>query len=269
MKLLDSLEKRFGNLALRNVVLGVVVAQLVVYALMLSGQLSIGSLVLNPFFVVEGGEFWRLVTFIICPPFLAEGAFDALFLGFFWFIFWMMGRNLEDQWGVFRFNLYLAAGVLFTLAGTFTGYFIAPDPLIYVSPRFLFTSVFLAFAVLNPEMEFRVYFILPVKVKWLAWLVGAFAVLGIVLQPSWGGKLAALGPFINFLLFFRWEVAASAKSSIRRRKHEAAIKASEEEPFHQCTQCGATDRSHPERAFRYKEVDGEPVGICDACRDAV
>ena len=268
MKLLESLEKRLGNLALPNIVLGIVVAQLVVYALMLAGQLAIESLVLNPFLVVEGNQFWRLITFIICPPFLARGAFDALFLGLFWYIFWMMSQSLESTWGTFRFNLYLFAGVFFTLIGTFAGYFIAPDIHIFVSPRFLYTSVFLAFAVLNPNVEFHLFFILPIKVKWLAWVVGVFALLGIAVQPTWGAKLAALGPFINFLLFFRYELVLSAKSAQRRKKHSAEMKVLAEEPFHICTQCGATDQSHPERSFRYKEVEGDPVGLCDTCRES-
>ncbi|MGC6455039.1 MAG: hypothetical protein ACON39_08455 [Coraliomargaritaceae bacterium] len=268
IKLLESLEKRLSSLAFPNIVLGIVVAQLIVYALMLIGQLNIESLVLNPFLVVEGKQYWRLVTFIICPPFLAQGAFDALFLGLFWYIFWMMGQHLESAWGTFRFNLYLIAGVFFTLLGTFVGYFLSPDVQVFISPRFLYTSTFLAFAVINPNIEFHIFFILPVKVKWLAWIVGVFAILGIVVQPSWGAKLAALGPFINFLIFFRYELVTSAQSADRRKKHAAQVKALAEEPFHLCTQCGANDRTHPERSFRYKEVDGEPLGICDACREA-
>lgn len=268
MKLLESLEKRLGNLALPNIVLGIVVAQLIVYALMLTGQLAIDSLVLNPFLVVEGKQYWRLVTFVICPPFLASGAFDALFLALFWYIFWMMSHNLESAWGTFRFNLYLIAGIFFTLIGTFAGYLIAPDTYIFVSPRFLYTSVFLAFAVLNPNVQFHIFFILPVKVKWLAWIVGVFSLLGIAIQPSWGGKLAAIAPFINFLIFFRYELLISAKSAHRRKKHSVAMKTLADEPFHVCTECGATDQSHPERSFRYKDVDGNPVGLCDACRDS-
>lgn len=267
MKFLDNLENRWGHLGIRNVILGLVVAQLVVYALMLSGQLGIEGLILNPFLVVEGNQYWRLITFVICPPFLARGAFDALFLGLFWYIFWMMSQSLENQWGVFRFNLYLLAGVLFTLLGTFAGYFIAPDPQIFVSPRFLYTSVFLAFAVLNPEIKFYVFFILPIKVKWLAWFIGVFALLGIILQPSWGGKLAALGPFLNFILFFHRDLLARTKAASRSRRFEAEKRAKQEEPFHFCTYCDATDRSHPELSFRYKEVEGELICICDLCRE--
>jgi hypothetical protein len=266
MKFLESLEKRFGHLALPNVVLGLVIAQLIVYALMLSGWLSIRELVLDPDLIVKGNQYWRLITFIVCPPYIAQGAFDALFLGLFWYIFWMMSQTLENQWGVFRFNLYLLAGVLFTVLGTFIGYFIAPEQAIYVSPRFLYTSVFLAFAVLNPNIEFHIFFVLPVKVKWLAWIVGIFAVLGIVVQPTMGGKLAAIGPFVNFLLFFRSQLVESIQSGRKRAKHTTKVQVAKEEPFHICIQCGATDRSHPERIFRYKEAEGVPVGICDACR---
>lgn len=268
MKLLDSLEKRLGHLAVSNVILGLVVAQLLVYALMLSGRLSVEMLVLNPLRVVEFHEYWRLVTFIICPPFLPQGAFDALFLAFFWYIFWMMAGALESAWGAFRFNVYLLAGVFFTLVGTFVGYWISPSPDIFVSPRFLYMSVFFAFAVFHPDFEFYLFFVVPVKVKWLAYIIGGFTLLGILGLPSWGYRLAALGPFINFFLFFRGALVHSVQSRQRRAKFAAEKRARDAEAFHVCTVCGATDQTHPERGFRYKEIDGEPVGVCDACREA-
>ena len=147
MGFLDKLEKRFGNWAISNIILGLIIGQIAVYAMMLLGYASIESLILNPLLVIEGQQYWRLVTFVICPPFLATGAFDALFLGLFWYIFWMMSQNLESVWGAFRFNLYLYCGIFCTLIGAFLGYLISPETHIFISPRFLYTSVFFAFAV--------------------------------------------------------------------------------------------------------------------------
>lgn len=224
MKLLDSLEKRFGHLAVSNVILGLVIGQLLVYALMLSGRLSVGSLVLNPHNVVVGHEYWRLITFIICPPFLPQGAFDALFLALFWYIFWMMGGALEAAWGAFRFNVYLLAGVFFTVLGAFVGYWMSPVPDIWVNPRFLYMSVFFAFAVFHPNFEFYLMFVLPVKVKWLAYVIGGITLLGIIGLPTWGHRLAALGPFLNFFLFFRGAFVHSVQSRQRRAKFAAEKK---------------------------------------------
>lgn len=267
MTFLDKLEKRFGKWAISNVILGLIIAQICVYALMLSGYASIESLILNPMMVIEAHQYWRLVTFVICPPFLATGAFDALFLGLFWYIFWMMSQNLESVWGAFRFNVYLYSGILFTLLGTFTGYFISPETHIFVSPRFLYTSVFFAFAVFFPHVQFYLFFVIPVKVKWLAYIIGAFTLLGIIFAPTWGYKLAALGPFVNFLLFFRKAFTQSVEASRRRKQFAAEKRARDAEAFHVCTMCGATDKTHPDRSFRYKEIDSEPAGICNVCRD--
>ena len=47
-----------------------------------------------------------------------------------------------------------------------------------------------------------------------------------------------------------------------------ALKAEKEkfeaEPFHICEQCGATDKSHPDRDFRYRKESC----ICEACLSA-
>ncbi|MEN8662673.1 MAG: hypothetical protein ACN4GF_07555, partial [Lentimonas sp.] len=67
MKLLDSLEKRFGHLAIPNVVMILIVMQLVMLAAILTGRVEFISLILFPKAVL-GGEWWRLFSFTIAPP---------------------------------------------------------------------------------------------------------------------------------------------------------------------------------------------------------
>lgn len=83
MSKLDNLEKRFGHWAVSNVALYIVMAQLVVFAMILAGQVDFNTLSLDPAAILRGGEFWRLFSFVIAPPFIADSAFGALFLAFF------------------------------------------------------------------------------------------------------------------------------------------------------------------------------------------
>ena len=106
MTFLDKLEKRFGHWAVPNVVLYVIVAQLVVYALVISGRISFVTLPLIPKAVL-GGELWRLFSFLISPPNIAGGAMSALFLAFFLVYF------LDDEFGT-RTDLGRVLGLMST-----------------------------------------------------------------------------------------------------------------------------------------------------------
>jgi hypothetical protein len=266
MKLLDSLEKRYGHLAVPNVVLTLIIAQLVLYAAILIGRVEFISLLLIPKAVL-GGEWWRLISFLIAPPTVASTLFQGLFLAFFWYIFWMMSSALEAAWGVFRFNLFLLVGVVFTIAGAFLGQLISPNAIIVVTPYFLYTSVFFAFATLNPNIQFLIFFVIPMKVKWLAWIVGAVTAATFLFAPSMGDRLAILAPLLNYFIFFRDAMTQSVKSRKRRVRYEKQKHAFANEALHTCSQCGATEKTDQDRHFRYKMVDGNAICICETCRE--
>ena len=267
MNTLDKLEKRFGHWAVPNVMLYLIIAQLLVYALILGGVLSFGSMPLIPSEVIHNRQYWRLITFMIAPPYIAGGALGGLFLAIFWYILWMMSGAIEAAWGAFRFNCYLLLGVILTLIGSFAGQLISPDSLIVIFPDFLYLSIFYAFAVLNPHFEFYMFFILPVKVKWLAILSAVFVGFEILGAGSMGMRLAILAPVLNFLLFFRDAFVHSLRAERRRRQFQTERRERATEAQHLCILCGATEKSHAERDFRYRKVDGEHVAVCDECRE--
>lgn len=265
MKFLDSLEKRLGHLAVPNVILVLIVAQLFIYAAVLTGRVNMGSIVLIPQAVLAG-EWWRLFSFLIAPPFVAGSALDALFLAFFWYILWFMSGALESVWGVFRFNLYLLTAILLAIAGAFAGYFVSPGDLIFISTTFVYYTIFFAFATLHPNIQFLIFFIIPMKVKWLAWIIFAVGALSFLGMPSMGQRFAFAAPFLAYLLFFKDAITQSMKAKQRRVKFDAERRAKAAQALHTCSSCGATDRSHPDRDFRYKTVDGDAVCICEECR---
>lgn len=266
MRFLDKLEKHFSFLAVPNVALTLIVAQLFIYAAILIGRVDMASIVLIPK-AIFGGEWWRLVSFLIAPPYVAGTLFQALFLAFFWYIFWMMSQNLEAAWGVFRFNVYLLATILFAVAGAFIGQLISPSSLIAVSISFLYYSVFFAFATLNPNIQFLIFFVIPMKVKWLAWIILGFGFLAFLSMPSIGHRIAFVAPFLGYLLFFKDAMKQSVESRKRRARFEAERRQYADEALHTCSVCGATDKTHPDREFRYKVVGQDTVCICEVCRE--
>lgn len=265
MSFLNKLERRFGGLAVPSIAKYLVIAQVAVYALVLLGQVSFGSLVLVPSAVLQG-EIWRLVTFVICPPEIATTPVSMIFLAFQWYVFFMIGNTLEQEWGVFRLNCYLYLGMLFAIIGAFVGHLISPVPEVFILPSYLYWTAFFAFATLYPNIQFLLL-VIPVKVKWLAWFLLAYIGYILMIVPTMGYRVAICFPFLNYVLFFHKSVLQSVQAKQRRKKFAAENRVRDSEAFHVCAICGATDKTHPERNFRYKEIDGEQVAVCNVCRD--
>jgi hypothetical protein len=240
MKPLDKLQKTFGRFAVPNLTVILVVCQILAYVLQFFNPGLADALELIPGRVLEG-EGWRLVSFLFQPPLT-----NPIFAFFFWYMFYLMGTALEHSWGAFRYNVFLLIGYLATAGVAF----ITPDA--PASSGFLQGSVFLAFAFLFPDFQLMLFFILPVKIKWLALLqwLGYFYVLAFGAATD---QLVVAAAICNFLLFFGKDIFLRVRAGRRHMAQQAQqIKARKgPPPFHCCRICGITDQSHPDMDFRY------------------
>ncbi len=241
MYFLDKLERAFGRCAIAHLALYLVIGQAFVLLAVLLGKLEIVQLILVPGLVLEG-EWWRVVTFLFVPP--PPGMFGYIFTAFALYIFYLMGSALEGAWGAFRFNLYLLLGVGLTVGLGFL------QPFSVVSNAFIAGSVFLAFAYLNPNFELLLFFILPVKIKWLALLTWILYAVSFV-SGSWSVRLQILASVGNFLIFFTPDMMRGLKQRKRTHVREVERREAEAQPRHRCHVCGKTDRTDPQMDFRY------------------
>jgi hypothetical protein len=241
MSLLTKLERFLGRFAIPNLSLILVAGQVLFWGLALMAGFNLERLALRPTAVLEG-EVWRLVAFLLYPP-----NAHPVFIAFAWYLFYLMGGALDHYWGAFRYNAFLGLGWLLTVAVAFI------TPGAYASNLFLAGSVFLAFAYLNPDFVMMLFFILPVKIKWLAllqWLGYGFV---LVVGP-WPARLMVLAATGNFLVFFAGDIAHQIRTGRPRMAHQARVFAArpeEDEPRHRCRVCGKTDLSDPQMDFRY------------------
>src|ERR1044071_6480528 len=165
MSFLDRLERRFGFIAVPGLIRAVVTLNALVFVLVFVNK-GFDSYLALDISRIRAGEIWRLVTYLFVPG-TANPLLIAVALWFLWFI----GEGLERAWGPFRLTLYFLAGMIGTTAAAF-----------FFGARFsntmLVSSLFFAFARFYPDEVIYILFILPAKIKWVAWAMAVFLLFG-------------------------------------------------------------------------------------------
>ncbi len=253
MSLLDKLERRFRRFAVPHVTEVLIASQVALFAIQAVNPGVPEKLMLLPREVMAG-QAWRVITFLLLPPI---GNLVCAF--FFWYLFYLMGTALEASWGVFRYNAFLLIGWAATVAAAF----VLPDA--HSSNAFLEGSVFLAFAALYPNFELVLFFLLPVKVKWLALLawIGYFLTL---VFGEWEARLLVGASIANFLVFFGPAIARRMRSGRWRMARQVEHIVERTKPRHTCRTCGITNLTHPRAGFRYCRLC---AGTCCYCTEHV
>ena len=204
------------------------------------------------------GQVWRLVTFLIAPGY-GGSIWNSLFVFLMLFFYYRIGIMLERNMGTLKFNLFYFTGViLMDIAGLVFGWHVTADS--------LHTSLILAFATLYSEGQVLLFYIIPIKMKYLAWFYLAMTALECIAYRT----LLPLVPLVNYLLFFwsdfhsllpvNWRVKQQRKreSFSHQPKQKpnpnwaAGYQKPPQKPYrHKCTVCGRTDTDYPDLEFRY------------------
>lgn len=262
-------ESKYRDWIIENIGLYIVGLQAIFYLLILSGFISLESLLLIPAKVIGEGQIWRLFTFAFIPPAIPDLGMGLLYLIINWYVFIIIAQYLEVYWGSFLFNLYCLFVFAFSLLATFLVFFIPSDFLVFINPQVFFYSfffiIFLAFAVINPEFEMLLFFVLPLKVKYLAIMSCIFYVLSFLGAVTLMDKVLMLICVFTFILFFYDTIKLNIKQ--KRRFHSQRKQSeSSNEAMHICIECGKSDVSNPELEFRYRNENGKTVCYCNLCR---
>lgn len=258
---------RNRNKGIPNLMLWICAANAVVF---LMSQFVSSELPSQLYFNAEAimrGEVWRLFTYIFTfacgSSFLLSALLGAVISIMFYY--WI-GRLLENTWGTLRFNIFYFSGILITdLAGMLL-YWCCDVP-ISLSSHFLNLSMFLAVATLIPENRVYLYMIIPVKMKWMAWLDLGLTAYQIIdsLISRWsylpllptnmaiGFVLSAFFPLVallNYFLFFGRGIkvllpnGSRRSGSFREQKRRADFRR------------GAEAQPNPDWAKNYRSESG-------------
>lgn len=263
MNFLDKWERRIGKYAIPNLTLYLIGAYVVGYVLSLTGSGLLNALTLDPYKILHG-QVWRLVTWILIPPSTQNIFFYVIMLLFYY----QLGMALERTWGTFRYNVYIFGGVLYTILGAFLTWLAllfsnGNDPLIgqyvgwSVSTYYICMSIFLAFAACYPDMQILLYFIIPIKMKWMAYVYAALMIYDFI-RSNAPGRVIMFMSLLNFLIFFlstrdfkKYSPKEARRKAVYRQATRPSAAASGVITKHKCAICGRTERDDPTLEFRF------------------
>ena len=262
-KIRDAVDRfcaRHPNFGIPRLMLYIVAGNVIVYLLAMFTSTKNPAALSFLTFNLSGllrGEFWRIVTYVFFP--LSASPFQLLLT---LYLYYWIGSVLEREWGTARFTLYYLSGVLLTVIGTIISSLITGDyGLTVIGARYVNLSLYLAFAVLFPETQLMIFFIIPVKMKWLGIISGAFFLFSVIssgINSDWFGVVLPLIALLNFLVFVWPEIqrlrgiqkhlnsrqSVNFRQAVRQQQQQKGYR-------HKCAVCGRTDADYPDLQFRY------------------
>lgn len=261
---LDKLERKFGKYAINNLIIYILIIYFMGTVISFINPGLYKSYLMLDVEKVLQGQIWRLFTFLIQPVFRN----NIVFLFFQFHLYYMIGSSLENVWGAFKFNLYFLSGIIFNIIAIFIMYFITGESFT-LGLQYLNRSMFFAFALMFPDIQFLLFFFIPVKVKYLAIIYGITYVYEIVQSFRFEAYYVGVAIFIslgNFLIYFfntRNYKQYNPREIKRRRKFKREIKQSSPRgkvvsfngrkavAMHKCTICERTEFDDEELEFRF------------------
>jgi hypothetical protein len=254
MSWINRAENKFGHFAIPGLIRTVAILNAIVFVLYKLYPPALAWLVLDPDAVLRG-EVWRLVSYLFIPAIGAPVA-DWLFAALYIYYIWWIGDGLEEAMGSFRLNLFYLLGVIGTTAAAFF------SPSTNFATAMLNSTLLFAFARYYPDVQIYFMMILPVKVKWMAWISAALLLFGF-LGNGWDYRAALLVAFANYFLFFGKELfqeVAQRRDVQERRRRFAEAQLSDDEALHRCAVCGRTEQTAPDLTFRVARDGQEYCG---------
>lgn len=259
MNWLDKLERKLGRFAIPNLTVYLLVGYVIGFGIVNLMRDMVGYLTLEPALILRG-QVWRLISWVLIPP--TDNLISLVFLVL---LYYSLGTALERTWGSFRYNVYIFSGLLFTVLAVFGlyafyyfryGVEVPLSAVGLIGTNYITMSIFLAFAVIYPDMEVMLYFILPIKMKWMALVYVVLAGYDFI-NGGIGIRVAIGASLLNFVIFF-----LSTRNYKRFGPREQARKAKfkkQSSPHmtytngahHRCAVCGRTELDDPCLEFRF------------------
>lgn len=262
MDFLTKLERKYGKFAIPNLTVMLIVCFVVGYIIQIVQPEAVYAINLNPEKIMQG-QVWRILSWILMPP---DGY--SIFIIITLMFYFHIGRTLENAWGDFRYTLYIVSGIVFTdigVIGTYLAMKLAGQAELAsfyaeysnTSTYYLCMSMFLAYAFMFPHMQVLLYFIIPIKVKWLGYLYIAYIICDVLacgVVGNYPGMVTIIMSVFNYILFYflmKGKKRGSIASRKRKRTYRREVRETQLLTRHKCAICGQTEEDNPSLEFRY------------------
>ena len=267
----NGLRRKLEKYAIPNLTLYLIICYGIGYLMQYLVPAGYQYLMLDPFLVLKG-QVWRLVTWILIPPDSSNIFFVLITL----YLYYSLGGLLERIWGIYKYNVYLFSGLLFTILGAFVlcGYSVlmGAQPTMYTglyllnngsavyfgqfSTYYINMSIFLACAASIPDVQVLLMFIFPIKVKWLGIVYGIILLVNCI-QGGIATWIVVIFSLLNFLVFFlrsKGKMHLSVGQIKRQQEfHQKMRSAGQTKGItrHKCAICGRTELDGDDLEFRF------------------
>ena len=211
----NKLEYKYGKYAVRN--LNVYLAAIYLVGLIImtfDPSYYYNNLSLNIAKILSG-QIWRIVTFIFYPPLISYYMFLSLLSIY---IYYSLSRSLLMIWSDFKFQMYIICGMLGHFLGGLLIYLITGQNVV-LTPDYLTFSIFIAFALSFPDSVFLLFFIIPVKAKYLGYFE-LILYLFYFIVGNLNTKIAIACSLINVFIFlyvtYRFDIVQFFRKLFRK-----------------------------------------------------
>ena len=248
MKYIDRFCYRHPNFGIPGLARVIAIGSGVTWVIGLINSVLYGYLTFSASAVLHG-QVWRLISFMFIPA-------GTSWLGFISILFYYwIGTALEQQWGSTKFTLYVLINMLITIVFGFVLYAVGYS--VGLTAEYIYLAMFFAFAVYFPDMQVLFMMIIPIKMKYLAYIDAAFFLYAVIRNP-FPYKLLPVVAILGFLLFCGGELLSRlprrpSAGTVNFRREAAKIRREDRERLyhHKCAVCGKTDTEYPNLEFRY------------------
>ena len=268
MNFMDKLHKKFGKYAVYNLQKYLIFAYTFGLVLSLFHVDASGLLGFSMDKILHG-QIWRLVTWVFCAD---GGSFISLL---FIYCVYSMAQSFEQMVGTFHMNVYLIGGMILNLLGAILVYVITflilgEGVSVNLTNYEMLFTLFIAFALCMPEATVYLYFLIPIKMKWMFIVYIAGLVFQLYTYYSIGSSYGVgmgilfvivngaqvIFSLLNLFLFFRMSKIRLSKKQKKTqhefRKQMASVpKSPVSGARHKCAICGRTELDDPNLTFRY------------------
>ncbi|MBR7090462.1 MAG: hypothetical protein IKI46_08255 [Lachnospiraceae bacterium] len=291
---MNSFNNKIRRFVIPNLTLWLIAGYVVGYIISMVNSSFLYWLSLDPYKILHG-QVWRLITWVIIPPnMLGSDPLGLFFVLLMLFCCYSIGNILERVWGTVKYNIFIFTGIALAIICAFIYLLIirfSADYEAFValenanlamdwfafSTYYINVSIYIVFAMTYPNNIVRLYFILPVKMKWLG-IIDTVYLLYIFIRGYIPEKAAVIAALLNCLIFYLSNIRGKSlnpyqiyrRTSFNRAYNKGMSNAGRtrntggvtsqasdvkmnprSQTRHKCAICGKTEVSDPDMEFRY------------------